>query len=147
VGHAIIPAGSATFRFDHIAVAGGVALIALVVFAYNIMRSVRPSRGRAVEQKRQSMIIQVGDDGYQVTPASIVADVLASVPGSLETLISYGFKPLADPELRARVASSVTLGMACDMRGVDIQALISDLTALQCEGSWGNGPASSNLQT
>jgi Domain of unknown function (DUF1858)./NnrS protein. len=147
VGHAIIPAGSATFRFDHIAVAGGVALIALVVFAYNIMRTVRPSRGRAVEQKRQSMIIQVGGDGYQVTPASIVADVLASVPGSLETLISYGFKPLADPELRARVASSVTLGMACDMRGVDIQALISDLTALQCEGSWDNGPASSNLQT
>jgi uncharacterized protein involved in response to NO len=147
VGHAVIPAGSATFRFDHIAVAGGVALIALVVFAYNIMRTVRPSRGRAVEQKRQSMIIQVGGDGYQVTPASIVADVLASVPGSLETLISYGFKPLADPQLRARVASSVTLGMACDMRGVDIQALISDLTALQCEGSWGNGPASNNLQT
>ncbi len=133
VGHAVIPAGSATFRFDHIAVAGGVALIALVVFAYNIMRTVQPSRRRAVEQKEQ--VIPPRGDGYQVTPSSVIADVLASVPGSLETLISYGFKPLADPELRARVASSVTLGTACDTIGIDIQALIRDLTALQRGGS------------
>ena len=81
-------------------------------------------------------------DGYQVTPASVVADVLANVPGSLETLISYGFKPLADPELRARVASSVTLRMACEMHGVDTQALISDLTALQRGGSHDAGSVS-----
>jgi metal-sulfur cluster biosynthetic enzyme len=86
VGHALVPAGSATFRFDHIAVAGALALIALVVFAYNIMRTVRPSRRLAAE-------------------------------------------------LQARVSSSVTLGMACEMHAVDTQALISDLTALQRGGS------------
>jgi metal-sulfur cluster biosynthetic enzyme len=142
VGHAVIPAGSVTLRFDHIAVAGGVALIALVVFAYNIMRTVQPSRRRDVTQEELAMDIPLQGDGYQMTPASVVADVLASVPGSLETLISYGFKPLADPELRARVASSVTLGMACEMHGVDVQALINDLTALQRGGSHAAGSVS-----
>ena len=77
------------------------------------------------------------EQAYEVSAASIVADVIREVPGSLETLISYGFKPLADPELRARVASSVTLGTACDMHGVDISALIADLTALQHGGASG----------
>jgi heme/copper-type cytochrome/quinol oxidase subunit 1 len=62
VGHAVIPAGSATFRFDHIAAAGALALIALVVFAYNIMRSVQPSRGRAVMLKEQAMDIPPQSD-------------------------------------------------------------------------------------
>jgi hypothetical protein len=66
-----------------------------------------------------------------IQPENVVADVLDSVPGSLELLLSYGFKPLADPELRAKLAPNVTLGMACEMHGIDVQALIADLEELK----------------
>ncbi len=131
VGHAVIPAGSATFRFDHIAVAGGVALIALVVFAYNIMRSVRAAGEGKTDAKEDPMQAQAPTQAYEVTEGSVVSDVIAKVPGSLEMLISYGFKPLADAELRARVASKVTLGMVCGMHGIDVHALIADLASLR----------------
>ena len=39
VGHALGPWGSSAFRFDQIAVAGGFASLALVIFAYNILRT------------------------------------------------------------------------------------------------------------
>jgi metal-sulfur cluster biosynthetic enzyme len=129
VGHALFPRGDATFRFDHIAVAGVIGLAALVIFAYNIMRTVRPFRRRSLpigEEKGMPATLT-----YSITDESVVADVIRDVPGALDRLISYGFKPLADPELRARVASTVTLGMACGMHGVDIDALVADLTALQ----------------
>jgi metal-sulfur cluster biosynthetic enzyme len=130
VGHAIIPAGSMTFRFDDIAVSGALGLIAVLVFAYNIARSVRPAQ-QSQPQVEEEQMPTLPPPPYSVTNSSVVADVIKNVPGSLDVLVSYGFKPLADPELRARVASSVTLGMACDMHGVDLQALISDITALQ----------------
>jgi len=139
VGHALFPWGTATFRFDHIAVAGAIALVALIVFGYNIVRTVRPPRRRRSSERETEEQMQLNtrpsEEAYVVSGASIVADVIREVPGSLETLISYGFKPLADPELRARVASSVTLGTACSMHGVDLDALVADLTALQRGGA------------
>lgn len=139
VGPALFPWGSVTSRFDHIAAAGALALIALVIFGYNIMRTVRPPRRRRSPDRKEENQMQLNarppEQAYVVSADSIVADVIREVPGSLETLISYGFKPLADPELRARVAGTVTLGMACDMHGVDVQALIADLTALQHGGA------------
>ncbi len=39
VGHALIPWGSALFRFDHIAASGALALVALLLFVYGILRS------------------------------------------------------------------------------------------------------------
>lgn len=135
VGHALFPWGGATFRFDHIAVAGVIGLVALIVFAYNIMRTVRPSRGRAPAAKEEKQMEVSQTDA--VSGESTVADVIRDVPGSLEMLISYGFKPLADPELRARVASMVTLETACSMHGVDLEALIADLTELRLSGGGG----------
>jgi metal-sulfur cluster biosynthetic enzyme len=139
VGHALFPWGTATFRFDHIAAAGVIGLVALMVFAYNIMRTVRPPRRRRAAEREEENEMQLNarplEQGDAVSADSIVADVIREVPGSLEALISYGFKPLADPELRARVASSVTLGTACSMHGVNVSELIADLTALQRGGA------------
>ncbi len=39
VGHALVPVGSTLFRFDHIAASGALALIAVLVFMYGILRS------------------------------------------------------------------------------------------------------------
>lgn len=133
VVHALFGWGGATFRFDHIAAAGAIGLLAVVVFAYNIGRTLRPPRRKAARVRKEDVMEQSTAEApapYAITPQSIVADVIREVPGALDLLIGYGFKPLADPELRARVASSVTLEMACKMHGVDIGALITDLRAL-----------------
>jgi metal-sulfur cluster biosynthetic enzyme len=131
VGHAIIPAGSATFRFDQIAVAGALALFAVFIFAYNIMWSVRAGGNGRTDAKEEHTPGQTPPQAHLVTEGSVVADIIEKVPGSLEMLISYGFKPLADAEMRARVASKVTLGMVCGMHGIDVHALIADLVSLQ----------------
>jgi len=39
VGHALIPVGSTLFRFDHIAASGALALIAVLMFFYGMLRS------------------------------------------------------------------------------------------------------------
>ena len=62
---------------------------------------------------------------------TIVAEVLEKIPASLELLISYGLKPLADPAMRAKVAPTVSLGMVCKMHGIDLATLLADLKRLQ----------------
>ncbi|MEO6197939.1 MAG: DUF1858 domain-containing protein [Dehalococcoidia bacterium] len=131
VGPALFPWGSATLRFDHIATAGVLGLIALIVFAYNIARTLRPARHRTVARKEPATKPSASSATYQLTPTSVVADVLREVPGSLELLIGYGFKPLADPEMRARVTPHVTLAHACSIHGIEIDALVGALKALQ----------------
>ncbi len=132
VGHAMIPYESTVFRFDQIAAAGALGLIALIVFAYNIVRSVRPARRRREANQKEAHMAQLPEEqAYELTAESVAADVIENIPGSLEVLVSYGFKPLADPEMRARVASQVTLGMACSMHGISVQTLIADLASLR----------------
>jgi metal-sulfur cluster biosynthetic enzyme len=129
VGHALLPWGDATFRYDHIAAAGAIGLVALIAFTYNIMRTVRSSprlAGGAGEEASVAL-----NAPYAVSADSVVADVIREVPDALAMLISYGFRPLANPELRERVAGSVTLGLACQMHGVDVQVLVADLRSLQ----------------
>ncbi len=134
VGHAAIPSGSIAFRFDSIAISGAVAFLAVSLFTYNIIRTVIPSRRRRAPNRRKEDPMQpqskAGPSG-PIQPENVVADVLDSVPGSLDLLLSYGFKPLADPELRAKMAPHVTLGTACEMHGIDVQALIADLERLK----------------
>ncbi len=134
VGHAVIPLGSTTFRFDHIAASGAIAFLAVALFTYNIIRTVIPARRRRAPGQRKEDSMQPranAEPSGAIQPENVVADVLDSVPGSLELLISYGFKPLADPELRAKLAPNVTVGMACEMHGIDVQALIADLEMLK----------------
>jgi len=134
VGHAVIPSGSTTFRFDHIAASGAVAFLAVSLFTYNIARTVIPWRRRRAPSQQKENPMQPGskaDPPGAIQPQNVVADVLDRVPGSLELLLSYGFKPLADPEMRAKVTPNVTLRTACEMHGVDVQALIADLERLR----------------
>jgi metal-sulfur cluster biosynthetic enzyme len=125
-GSATLEWGSVAGRYDHIAASGALGLAAVTLFGYNIMRTVlapRPRPARAEDGMQQKTFV--------LSESSIVAGVLTNVPGSLELLIRYGFKPLADPEMRARVTPHVTLGMACAMHAIDPAALISDLKRLQ----------------
>jgi hypothetical protein len=133
VGHAAVPWGSVAFRFDHIAAAGVLGLLAVMVFGFNTWRSINPPRRHHTSAPSPNAVkgVRPPEEPFRLTPASIVADILANVPGSLELLVTYGFGPLADPEMRARVAPHVTLAAAAGMQGVNVDKLINDLAALQ----------------
>jgi hypothetical protein len=140
VGHAVIPLGSTTFRFDHIAASGAIAFLAVALFIYNIIRTVMPRRRRRApgQRKEDSMSPRAKPEpSGAIQSGNVVADVLDRVPGSLELLLSYGFKPLADPELRAKLTPNITLGGACEMHGIDVQALIGDLERLRADDGKG----------
>jgi uncharacterized protein involved in response to NO len=132
VGHAVVPEGSAAFRFDHIAAAGGIAMLALLIFAFNILMTIlgrSAMRSPAPESLTRGPSVR-DDNRLAITQDTIVADVIEQVPGSLELLISYGLTPLADPEIRARAAPNATLGTACERHGIDLQMLIRELEQL-----------------
>ncbi len=58
VGHALFPVGSALFRFDHIAASGALALIALLLFVYGMLRSALgpPPEYDRVEAPRRAQV-------------------------------------------------------------------------------------------
>ncbi|HXF50146.1 MAG TPA: iron-sulfur cluster assembly protein [Dehalococcoidia bacterium] len=58
-----------------------------------------------------------------------VADAIAAHPVVLRTLISRGFAPLADPEMRARMAPTITLERAAAVINADPNELVESLNA------------------
>jgi hypothetical protein len=135
VGHAAVPWGSVAFRFDHIAAAGVLGLLAVIVFGFNIWRSINPPRRHHTSAPSPNAVKgePPAEQPFRLTPSSIVADILANVPGSLDLLITYGFRPLADPEMRTRVAAHITLAAAAGMQGINVDKLINDPRALQAD--------------
>ena len=79
-----------------------------------------------IEEKEPS----VEQEPFVVTPQTLVGDLLERVPGALELLVSRGFTPLADPEMRRAMAPRITLERACQIHPVDLEALLKDLNAL-----------------
>lgn len=62
-------------------------------------------------------------------PDQTVAAVLDSVPGALDVFLRHGFAPLADPDLRAKLAPTISVRQACLGHGVDLKKLLADLRA------------------
>jgi len=61
-----------------------------------------------------------------ITAETRVGEILTKWPQTLDILVNNGFKPLADPEHREKVKGlPVTLGMACERHGLDLDLLIS----------------------
>jgi len=133
VGSGIVSLGAVSSRFDHIAFSGGLAFLAVALFGYNIGRTVLGRDPLPPRPKREAPPPVHTEQRPAITlgAESVVADVIATIPGSLDVLIDYGFKPLADPAMREKLAPRVTLGMACGMHGIDLDTLISDLRRLQ----------------
>ncbi len=142
VGPAVIEAGSMTSRYDHIGAAGVVGLLAVMVFAYNVARTVRaPAMPMVrVAEGERAMEPKSEQGRFVVTPNTVVAEVLDQVPGALEMLISYGLTPLADPVLRKTVTPHVTLETASRVHAFDLEALLRDLNRLASEGTTGMAP-------
>ena len=63
---------------------------------------------------------------FAITAETRVGDILTRWPQTLDILVNNGFQPLADPEHREKVKGlPVTLGMACERHGLDIDLLTS----------------------
>jgi metal-sulfur cluster biosynthetic enzyme len=64
-----------------------------------------------------------------------VAEAIATHPAVLPTLISRGFAPLADPEMRARMAPTITIERAAAVISADPNALVEALNGAIAEAS------------
>ncbi len=65
-----------------------------------------------------------------ITADSIVADVVRWYPQALPVLERHGFTMLRNPVARRTLARGVTLSFAASMRGVPLETLLKDLSAV-----------------
>jgi hypothetical protein len=65
--------------------------------------------------------------GMPVLAVHLVGDVLDHYPYLLETFLSCGFRPLANPLFRRTVARFVTIEQACRQVGVDVASFLEAL--------------------
>jgi hypothetical protein len=65
--------------------------------------------------------------GKPVLAVHLVGDVLDHYPYLLESFLSYGFRPLANPLFRRTVARFVTIEQACRQVGVDVVPFLEAL--------------------
>lgn len=64
-----------------------------------------------------------------IASETIVGDLLAAYPGLLPIFVVNGFGALANPVLRRTVARGVSIGQACRLHGVNLQAFLEQLGA------------------
>jgi len=84
--------------------------------------------------------------GGPITSQSIVGEVIDRYPWLLETFVSSGFKPLANPLLRRTVARRTTIEQACRHMGVDVQPLLEILNTQREQPSVQSAPASTTSE-
>lgn len=61
-----------------------------------------------------------------ITPDTRMGDIITNWPESVDILISNGFTPLKDPAHLEKVKGlPVTLGMACERHGLDLELMVS----------------------
>jgi hypothetical protein len=65
--------------------------------------------------------------GTPLQAGHLVGDVLDHYPYLLETFLTFGFRPLANPFFRRTVARFVTIEQACRQVGVDVNPFLEAL--------------------
>jgi hypothetical protein len=69
------------------------------------------------------------DPGARIEAGDIVGEVLDHYPELLDTFLALGFRPLANPVLRATVARAVTIAQACRQLGLNPDEVLAALNA------------------
>ena len=97
------------------------------------------------EEEQIETVVPEPEPVVNITPDTRVGEILTKWPETADILINNGFKPLADPAHLEKVkALPVTLGMACERHGIDINLMVSLLhqaaTALELEKRKACGP-------
>ena len=73
--------------------------------------------------------IPAAEPEIEITPETRMAEIITNGPELVDLLIKNGFAPLADPGHREQIKQMpITLGMACERHGLDVEMLASLLT-------------------
>jgi uncharacterized protein DUF1858/NnrS protein len=100
---------------------GFVELSAGVFFTLAIWKTIRAPQE----------IPEKAGEKVEIGPDTVVGKVLDAYPESLKIFVGHGFAALQNPVLRAMAAKMVTISQACRMHGIELEALLRDLTALE----------------
>jgi hypothetical protein len=106
--------------FLYAGVSGCLEVIGLTLWGWHLARLM--FGWRPTEDSAEALI---PDQPIEATHR--VGAVLDRYPELLPTFLDFGFKPLASPWLRNRLAHRVTISQACRLVGVDSAALLSEL--------------------
>lgn len=118
----------------------------VAMFALNIgMTVVLPDRDEANNPESEAPEIEITAD-------TRMAEIINRWPELIDLLINNGFTPLADPGHREKIKQMpITLGMACQRHGLDVELLAGLLTkgarSLAVEGGASPTASSPSLQT
>jgi hybrid cluster-associated redox disulfide protein len=105
------------------------SVLSAAMFAVNL--GVTLLEPQAEEEEEEQAVTQVSEPvppepKIDITPETRVGEILTKWPETADILINNGFKPLADPAHREKVKQlPVTLGMACERHGIDINLMVS----------------------
>jgi hypothetical protein len=99
-------------------------LVAVALFALNLGATVLIAPGETMTAP-----LPAAEPEIEITPETRMAEIVSRWPELVEILIRNGFAPLADPAHLEKIKSlPVTLGMACERHGLDVELLASLLT-------------------
>jgi hypothetical protein len=85
------------------------------------------SRDRRLEEELSLPGCSHLEPGVQIGPRHRIGEILDRYPRLLEVLLSFGFRPLANPILRKTIAPYVTVERACSLLNVNMQQLLDAL--------------------
>lgn len=125
-------------------------VISVALFAVNL--GVTLLEPQAPEEG-ESLATQPVETTIHISPATRMGEIITRWPETVDILINNGFTPLKDPAHLEKVKDlPVTLGMACERHGLDLDLMISLLNqaanALEKEKSPQPPPASlSSIQS
>jgi hypothetical protein len=96
----------------------------LAIWGVHLWR-IMAGRSAAEEPEASSLALR----GAEIEPEDRVGAVLDRHPELLDTFLSFGFRPLANPFVRRALAPRVTVRAACGLAGVDVDRFVTALNA------------------
>jgi hypothetical protein len=114
------------YAFPFAGISGVLEVAGLAIWGIHIWRIMRNGAlGDNAPRRSATPLVE----GAAITLNDRVGDVLETHPHLLNTFLSFGFRPLANPWLRKTLARSVTLEHACRLLGIDTQDFLDALNA------------------
>lgn len=107
-------------------ISGFIEVVGLTLWGYELFANMRVGKKL---QKEASRMLQ-SNQGFQITPAVKVGEVLERYPQSLDVFVRHGFTPLRNPVLRKTMARVITIEQACRREGVDMSELLRELNTM-----------------
>jgi hypothetical protein len=103
-------------------VSGVLEVLGLTLWAIHLWRIMS---GRFVLQTPEAVPVSVAEGA--ITASDRVSVILDRHPVLLDTFLTFGFRPLANPLLRRMMARHVTLAAACRHLDVDLETFLAAL--------------------